>query len=452
MKKLILILLIITNYSYSQQNRASQIFKKAVVAVVYIETPKGFGSGFVVSRDGWIVTNHHVIANDYDAPYSPYYVNVSKKNGTSFKVTQVISFQNSQSIDIALIKVDGYQYDILPIYEYYDVEVGDEVFTIGHPHGSNFTQTKGNISNIFDDYYQITAALNPGNSGGPLLNINGQVIGVNTSGLRDSENMNYAIKSSKLASILRSKGISFDTSKLVEDETITNNTSSIPVIEDEEVKEAKKEVELARIEREKEAELERIKRNQEQEELRNKKYMSEMSSDMPKRLVTKLSYGMNYYHGKMDVDEKSFDYINNSPAFSLMLGYRFDVSKQSDLGTIWGLFGRYGKLEAPQISLIKIEQFSKLAYPNNDNNYFWELETGFVLGEYFRFSLGYGSQNYQSLNSEYLVDYYLATLGFSFNIAFIDIEISSSFIHYNELSNLAARLNLGLGFYFEFLR
>jgi len=79
MKKLIIILLIITNYSYSQQNRASQIFKKAVVAVVYIETPKGFGSGFVVSRDGWIVTNHHVIANDYDVPYSKYYINVSKK-------------------------------------------------------------------------------------------------------------------------------------------------------------------------------------------------------------------------------------------------------------------------------------------------------------------------------------------------------------------------------------
>ena len=118
------------NCLYSQQNKASQIFKKAVDAVVLIETPKGFGSGFVVSRDGWIVTNHHVIANDYDAPYSPYYVNVSKKNGTSFKVTQVISFQNSQSIDIALIKVDGYQYDILPIYEFYGVEVGDEVFFI----------------------------------------------------------------------------------------------------------------------------------------------------------------------------------------------------------------------------------------------------------------------------------------------------------------------------------
>jgi len=369
----------------------------------------------------------------------------------------VISFQNTQSIDIALIKVSGYQYDILPIYEYYGVEVGDEVYTIGHPHGSNFTQTKGIISNTnlgkeLENYYQIDAALNPGNSGGPLLNIYGQVIGVNTSGLRYSENMNYAIKSSKLASILRSKGISFDTGKLVEDESQTNNSSSIPVIEDEEVKEARKEAELERIEREKEAELERIRRNQEQEELRNKKYISELSSDLPKRLVTKLSYGMNYYHGKMDVDEKSFDYINNSPAFSLMLGYRFDVSKQSDLGTIWGLFGRYGKLEAPQISLIKREQFNQVVYPNNDNNYFWELETGFVLGEYFRFSAGYGNQSFLVLNNEQFVDYYLATLGFSFNISFIDIELSGSFIHYNELSNLAARLNLGLGFYFEFLR
>ena len=452
MKKIIVLLIISISFSYSQQNTFSEIYKKAVNAVVLIETPKGIGSGFIISNDGWIVTNHHVISDYYDKPYKIYNINISNKNGKKLTLEQVYSFKRSHNFDFALIKIAEYQTNILPLYENYNVQVGEEVITIGHPGGINFSQTKGIISNInppepWDDCYQIDAAVNPGNSGGPLLNIYGQVIGINTSKYINTENMNYSIKSYKIIPFLKEKGIKYSVEKLVDDLGINNN---LPI--DKDILKAKKEAELEKIKKEQEIQIEKLRIYKEQELLNEKLKNLELLSKLPKRLVLKISYGINYYYGKIDDNNKSFNYYNNSPAVSLVFGYRFDISKKDDIGTIWGLFGKYGKLDANGISLINKEQFNKLILLNSDKNYFLELETGFLLNEYFRFSGGYGNQSYNLSFNDESIGYYIATLGFNFNIMIIDLELTCSLLSYKEFSNLALRINFSLGFYFEFLR
>ncbi|MBR9864415.1 MAG: Do family serine endopeptidase [Rhodobacteraceae bacterium] len=139
----------------------------------------GLGSGFIISSDGDIVTNHHVVA-DADE------VKVKLSDGRSFTATVVGS---DPLTDIALLRVDTDEE--LPVVEFgssEDIRVGDEAIAIGNPFGLGGTVTTGIISaksrdiksGPFDNYIQTDAAINRGNSGGPLFNADGEVIGVNT--------------------------------------------------------------------------------------------------------------------------------------------------------------------------------------------------------------------------------------------------------------------------------
>ena len=144
------------------------------------EAPRqGLGSGFIISADGEIVTNHHVVENAES-------VTVKLADGRSFDATVVGS---DPMTDIALLKVNSDE--DLPVVAFgnsNDMRVGDEVVAVGNPFGLGGTVTSGIISaksrNIhsgpFDDFIQTDAAINKGNSGGPLFNNDGEVIGVNT--------------------------------------------------------------------------------------------------------------------------------------------------------------------------------------------------------------------------------------------------------------------------------
>ncbi|NOX39030.1 MAG: trypsin-like serine protease, partial [Alphaproteobacteria bacterium] len=136
------------------------------------------GSGFIVSKDGYIVTNNHVIA-DADEVW------IELFNGGNLKA-RVVGFD--LKTDIALLKVDSKT--PLPFVQFGNSDlsrVGDWVMAMGNPLGQGFSISAGIISarnralrGTYDDFIQTDAAINRGNSGGPLFNMDGEVIGVNT--------------------------------------------------------------------------------------------------------------------------------------------------------------------------------------------------------------------------------------------------------------------------------
>ena len=136
------------------------------------------GSGFIISEDGFVVTNNHVIDRADE-------ISVEFLNGETLEATVVGRDRNT---DIALLKVDAD--DSLPFVSFGDSDsalVGDWVFAIGNPLGQGFSTSVGIVSarnralsGSYDDYIQTDAAINRGNSGGPLFNLDGEVIGVNT--------------------------------------------------------------------------------------------------------------------------------------------------------------------------------------------------------------------------------------------------------------------------------
>lgn len=139
---------------------------------------QGLGSGFIISKEGFIVTNHHVI-NHMDK------VMVKLTTG---KVYPAKVIGSDETADIALVKIDGASnLKVVHIGSSEKVEVGDYAIAIGNPFGLSSTFTVGFISSkgreeISPDgvpRIQTDAAINPGNSGGPLLNIRGEVIGIN---------------------------------------------------------------------------------------------------------------------------------------------------------------------------------------------------------------------------------------------------------------------------------
>lgn len=140
------------------------------------------GTGFVISSDGYIVTNAHVIngANK-----------VLVKLGANGKTQTAKVVGTDESTDIALLKVDGSGLTALPLADSAAVQVGDPTYAIGNPYGLDLTLTTGVVSALnrsiespngyaINGVLQTDAALNPGNSGGPLLDAHGRVIGVNS--------------------------------------------------------------------------------------------------------------------------------------------------------------------------------------------------------------------------------------------------------------------------------
>lgn len=173
---------------------------------------KTSGSGFFISKDGYIATNAHVIDGAKNIS-----VSISNEIGT-YKYSAKTILSDSKN-DVALLKIDDEKFKGLSSIPYTIMEkadVGEKVFTIGYPlndiMGNNYKVTDGIISaksGIEDDvrFYQITVPLQPGNSGGPLFNDKGSIIGLTTARLNSKavgtqiENVNYAIKSSYLLTL-----------------------------------------------------------------------------------------------------------------------------------------------------------------------------------------------------------------------------------------------------------
>jgi S1-C subfamily serine protease len=200
-----------------QQNIA--VYKKAISSVVNITSTEvafdffygpvpqeGQGSGFVLTKEGLILTNNHVIGNAQRLE-----VMLSDKH--KYKARILATDKNH---DLALLKIDAPNLTPVTLSDSRSLVVGQRVYAIGNPFGLNGTMTRGIISAIrsirspngspIEDAIQTDAAVNPGNSGGPLLNSRGEVIGITTmiasNGADQSSGIGFAIPINTARAIL----------------------------------------------------------------------------------------------------------------------------------------------------------------------------------------------------------------------------------------------------------
>ena len=157
-------------------------------SIIQIETPFGSGSGFFLDNFKLIVTNSHVVSGLKE-------VVISSKD---IKRREAKVVYDDPKYDLAFIKTKDLDVKTPLLLSKQEVKDGDKVVAIGHPYGLNYTATQGIVSKASRlqgelEYIQIDAAINPGNSGGPVLNENGEVVGVNTFIIQNSNNLGFAL-------------------------------------------------------------------------------------------------------------------------------------------------------------------------------------------------------------------------------------------------------------------
>ncbi|MEA2059569.1 MAG: DegQ family serine endoprotease [Thermodesulfobacteriota bacterium] len=161
---------------------------------------RSLGSGFIISSDGYIVTNNHVI-EDADQ------ITVKLVDEKEYDAEIV---GTDATTDLALIKIDAEHLEPLKIGDSDSLEVGTWVVAIGSPFGLEQTVTAGIVSakgrilgsGPYDDFIQTDASINPGNSGGPLLNLQGEVVGINTAIIASGQGIGFAIPTSLAKGII----------------------------------------------------------------------------------------------------------------------------------------------------------------------------------------------------------------------------------------------------------
>jgi serine protease Do len=176
----------------------SGIIENAIKSVVTIRTDISQGSGFIINEEGYIVTNYHIIEEARAAGIYTY----------EEEVYAVKSIGDNILMDISLLKIDG-NFENLELGDSDKVNIGEKVIAVGNPLGLQFSVSEGIVSGIhrpgineIKAYIQTDAALNPGNSGGPLINKKGKVIGINNFKIGGSENLGFALESNYIKKIV----------------------------------------------------------------------------------------------------------------------------------------------------------------------------------------------------------------------------------------------------------
>lgn len=187
------------------KNKGSTIFLKDGT------TSLNLGTGFIVSNDGYIITNQHVSGDRYSTCY------VTLENGKNYTGNVVWA---DEDIDLSIVKIDASKLNFLDLGDSDSLRVAEKVYAIGNPVGFEFqrTVTSGIISGLdrtikiedtdknyyMEDLIQTDATINPGNSGGPLINQYGQVIGINSVKITSAEGIGFASPINLIKPILES--------------------------------------------------------------------------------------------------------------------------------------------------------------------------------------------------------------------------------------------------------
>ena len=195
---------------------AEEVYKS--VFVVY--SGNSLGSGFAIGEN-CIVTNAHVIENVHSITLTSY-------EGDKYTAS-LLGIDEDK--DIALLVIKDASFPYLKMANLSTVKIGDDIYAIGAPKGMAYTLTKGTVSakeRIVENesFIQIDAAINEGNSGGPLLNDAGEVLGMNTMKMTDSEGIGLAIPADRIASTLKELGVETDTNGNVNSTMNTPNTTT----------------------------------------------------------------------------------------------------------------------------------------------------------------------------------------------------------------------------------
>ncbi len=187
------------------QDSAKEVFQKAspsiyvIIALDSHDQPQALGSGFAVSPN-LIATNYHVIHNSFKLKI------LSATTKESLSVAGIKGIDGDK--DLALIQVDS---TLLPLeLKTSNVDVGETIYAIGNPRGLEASLSSGLVSASREsdgrEEYQISAPISPGSSGGPVLTSDEKVIGVATSYLEGSQNLNFAVKSIYLKNLIDASG------------------------------------------------------------------------------------------------------------------------------------------------------------------------------------------------------------------------------------------------------
>lgn len=178
----------------------SGVIEDAIESVVTIRTDAAQGTGFIITNQGHLVTNAHVLADGRR-------IAILTSNQEIVEA-QFIGY--NAEFDLALLKIQG-NYDELKLADSDDVQVGEKVIAIGNPLGLQFSVSEGIVSathrqgiNGINAYIQTDAALNPGNSGGPLINTQGEVIGINNFKIGGGESLGFALESNYIEDVVNS--------------------------------------------------------------------------------------------------------------------------------------------------------------------------------------------------------------------------------------------------------
>src|SRR3989344_175967 len=172
----------------------SGVIERVIRGVVTISTDTSAGSGFIVHSGGYVVTNQHIIDKAR-------FVTVKTYDGQSYDAQLVGS---DASADVALLKITGV-FDHINLGNSDEMQIGEKVIAIGNPLGLSFTVTEGIVSALDREgpngrlnYIQTDVTLNRGNSGGPLINRKGEVIGMNNFKIGDAEALGFALESNAI--------------------------------------------------------------------------------------------------------------------------------------------------------------------------------------------------------------------------------------------------------------
>jgi S1-C subfamily serine protease len=197
-------------YSMPEDRDLLDAYSRAVVgavervgpAVVKIDVPRGSGSGVIYTPDGFILTNSHVIGKGTG-------INVTMSSGKTLRGELIGRDPHN---DLAVVRIDGGRLPWATLGESRRVRVGQIAIALGNPFGLQHSVTAGVVSalgrsfraasgHMIDDIIQTDAALNPGNSGGPLITTRGDVIGINLATIMPAQGLCFAIASDTVRTI-----------------------------------------------------------------------------------------------------------------------------------------------------------------------------------------------------------------------------------------------------------
>lgn len=207
------------NNLYRENPRASVqplggLVERLGEAVVMIRTPVGLGSGFIVHQDGYVVTNDHVVAGERIISITQFRKGENELIKENYDNVRIVA--TGGNIDLALLKIEGQSgrktFPTVPLGNSNNLKQGERVFAIGSPLGLERSVSEGIVSlrnRIIQSrlHVQTTAEISPGNSGGPLFNYRGQVVGVNNMKVVSSgaEGLGFSIPVRQLKTFLENR-------------------------------------------------------------------------------------------------------------------------------------------------------------------------------------------------------------------------------------------------------